>query len=860
MDYVIYTFGGGDLLWHVFNGIGRVFASNSEYFTPVGHLALTIGGIWAATRAIFRGNIGIFAMEWFFPSIFIFTLLFAPKSTVWLKDEVSMSAPVKVDNIPIGIAMFASLSSQTSYFVSKMLENHLLPAYEGLSSRKTGIMFGAKAVAKIRDVQIHDPVTLTNTKEFLRQCFMKPYIIGNILGKKAAAQQTNDIIGFIEQNIPNNFGIYYREPSNLAISFKSCRQATPLIKAAIHKELNEGLLTNFAAAIGVQSDQSHMLSQRLKVMTGDTLKYLQREQQDIHEWMKQAMLLNANRESYDDWREKFSLSRIYPNLVSMHAIRGLFQKSFSYLVAGEMAAHMMPILQSVFFALVVSMIFIVFPMGLLPGGYNILKTWILLIIWVSSWPVFFTIIHCLGMISLSSKSGAFGSDYGLNMLSQGSFAEMILYSYATFQMLASSIPMLSWSVIKACAHATANLASQFSPIQVASSLGSNIVDNNLSMDNYSIGNRTISQQNLAPSLHMAAIINDGSIKVTTTDDSRQIINKNVDLLLDNYRSSALLQSGYQNQFVRSQSNLDSLTKKESNLISTGNSMAIDIGRMLTHDEALSIGLTESEYQALQEVGSSSIATTDHTGTSHSKSSSIHVEAGAGMLIVKGGVSGKNDKSHEQGNSASHQQSYNEALSKIHSAVKEGRFSTTNSELQSLSKNLSTNLSEQQSVGQEIAKTKQEMEQLSYSMNYVSQNSITIDRNINELVLNEIIAQNPEIRSKEQAARWIINHSAEAEKIAFEVAQINNEVPKDLNNHINDSNFSTKEDLQNTFEKNVEQLQAEASNIHNNSNVVHVQNIEQTFADNEKVENLDQVSDSIKNKTKEIQKKFDNTSN
>ncbi|KJV71065.1 conjugative transfer TraG domain protein [Orientia tsutsugamushi str. TA763] len=46
MDYVIYTFGGGDLLWHVFNGIGRVFASNSEYFTPVGHLALTIGGIW----------------------------------------------------------------------------------------------------------------------------------------------------------------------------------------------------------------------------------------------------------------------------------------------------------------------------------------------------------------------------------------------------------------------------------------------------------------------------------------------------------------------------------------------------------------------------------------------------------------------------------------------------------------------------------------------------------------------------------------------------------------------------------------------------------------------------------------------
>ncbi|KJV73375.1 putative traG protein [Orientia tsutsugamushi str. TA716] len=706
-------------------------------------------------------------------------------------------------------------------------------------------------------MQIHDPVTLTNTKEFLRQCFMKPYIIGNILGKKAAAQQTNDIIGFIEQNIPNNFGIYYREPSNLGISFKTCRQATPLIKAAIHKELNEGLLTNFAAAIGVQSDQSHMLSQRLKVMTGDTLKYLQREQQDIHEWMKQAMLLNANRESYDDWREKFSLSRIYPNLVSMHAIRGLFQKSFSYLVAGEMAAHMMPILQSVFFAVVVSMIFIVFPMGLLPGGYNILKTWILLIIWVSSWPVFFTIIHCLGMISLSSKSGAFGSDYGLNMLSQGSFAEMILYSYATFQMLASSIPMLSWGVLKACAHATANLASQFSPIQVASSLGSNIVDNNLSMDNYSIGNRTISQQNLAPLLYMADnIIDDGSYRVITTADGRQIINKNVDSLLDNYRSSALLQSGYQNQFMRSQSNLDSLTKKESDLISTGNSMAMEIAEKLTHDEIRSIGITESEYQALQKVSSDSESFSQHTGSSHSKSSGTSASAGAGGWRFDSRVEGTHKYNNEQGNSVNQQQSHSEALSKIQSAVKEGRFSSTNSEVESLSKNLNANISEQQSVGQEIAKTKQEMEQLTHSMNYVFQNSATIDRNINELVLNEIIAQNPEIRSKEQAARWIINHSAEAEKIAFEVAKINNEVPKNLNDHINDGNFSTKKDLQSDFYKNVEQLEA----IYDKSNQTHSQNIEQAFVDNEKVENLDQISVNIKNKAQEIQKEFDNTSN
>ncbi|SPR12831.1 conjugal transfer protein TraG [Orientia tsutsugamushi] len=454
------------------------------------------------------------------------------------------------------------------------------------------------------------------------------------------------------------------------------------------------------------------------------------------------------------------------------------------------------------------------------------------------------------MISLSSKSGAFGSDYGLNMLSQGSFAEMILYSYATFQMLASSIPMLSWSVIKACAHATANLASQFSPIQVASSLGSNIVDNNLSMDNYSIGNRTISQQNLAPLLYMADnIIDYGSYKIITGNNGEQFVIQTVDSLVNNFRSSALLQTGYQNQFISSQSKLNSLTQREANLISTGNSMAMEIAEKLTHDEICSIGLTESEYQALQKVSSDSESFSQHTGSSHSKSTSTSASAGGSMLIVKGVVEGKNQSEQNKGISANQQQSYNEALSKIQSAVKEGRFSSTNSEVESLSKNLNANISEQQSVGQEIAKTKQEMEQLTHSMNYVFQNSATIDRNINEFVLNEIIAQNPEIRSKEQAARWIIKHSAEAEKIAFEVAKINNEVPKNLNDHINDGNFSTKKDLQSDFYKNVEQLEA----IYDKSNQMHSQNIEQAFVDNEKVENLDQISVNIKNKAQEIQK-------
>ncbi|KJV80127.1 putative conjugative transfer TraG domain protein, partial [Rickettsia hoogstraalii str. RCCE3] len=49
------------------------------------------------------------------------------------------------------------------------------------------------------------------------------------------------------------------------------------------------------------------------------------------------------------------------------------------------------------------------------------------------------------------------------------------------------------------------------------------------MDNYNIGNRTIAQQNLAPTLQIAGgIIDDGGMRVTSTDSGRQVLTQAVD--------------------------------------------------------------------------------------------------------------------------------------------------------------------------------------------------------------------------------------------------------------------------------------------------------------------------------------------
>jgi hypothetical protein len=75
--------------------------------------------------------------------------------------------------------------------------------------------------------------------------------------------------------------------------------------------------------------------------------------------MQQAMILNANRESYDDWREKVGHPRVSPDLIRMQATRGLFQQSMGSIIGGEMSEAMIPAAaQPTMLALVV-MLFVV---------------------------------------------------------------------------------------------------------------------------------------------------------------------------------------------------------------------------------------------------------------------------------------------------------------------------------------------------------------------------------------------------------------------------------------------------------------------------------------------------------------------
>jgi conjugal transfer mating pair stabilization protein TraG len=776
VDYVINTFGGQDLLVHIFNGLARIFKSDSEYFTPVGAFAMTIGGVWAAMLAIFNNNIGLFAKRWFFPSLLAFTFLFTPKATVWIKDDVAANAPIKVDHIPFAVVFFSSISSRISYALSALIEDQLLPS-ENIKSRHAGLMFGAKIVGKIKDVTIQDPVLLDNTKNFCKQCFTKPWVMGNILGKRKEALETNNIIEFVKNNIPNNFGIYYKDPNTSLVSFKTCMEATSLIEAGFNKEIQSlKPLQNFADALGFGAKDKTVMAARMNAITQDALEYMERNTINAHTWMKQAMMLNANRESIDDWRESFGHQRVYPHLVQMNATRGLFQQSLGYIIAGEMAAETLPLMQTILFSIIICAIFIVFPFAMLPGGMVFLLTWIKLLLWVNSWPVFFAILNCIGMYVLSLRSGSMGGDLGLSILSQGSYAEMVLNTYAIVQFFAMLVPFISWQILSKGGEGMVHLADRLSPIAGGLALGAAAVDQNISLDNISVGSRQIAQQNIGPSLNEGSRVSTGILTTTQSPYGDSIIQEHLTQgsssfnIMDSYNDS--LQQGKQESIGIQ----ESISNRLNETATKGKSILFEYSEYVAKGLASSTGWTTQDQINLASAREKALSVaenyTDRTSKGTATNTNISAKLGFGFMGNEVGLNTGTDARNSEELNKEFQSSLNNAerdsLNKYLSFAQEGRFSSNEDYAQRLGDNVRSNFDEQQQLAHDLLVSKTVTDQWTQAINQTQSIGTSMQENVTDLLHKKIMQETG--KDAVEAIKWMNSNPYATKKYLNDLAK------------------------------------------------------------------------------------------
>jgi conjugal transfer mating pair stabilization protein TraG len=869
MEYIIYTYGGGDLLISVFNAVAMIFETDNKYLTPVGTMALTLGGVYAGIKATFKADIAILGKNWMIPSMIAFFLLFSPKTTVWIKDEVALNAPVKIDNIPFGISFFTSVGTKISHGLSKLIEETMLPVNAGRSTTG-GILYGAKAVAKIRDIQIQDPILLRNTKEYLRQCYMLPYVIGNFGGKKIEAQKAVDLLAYLDTNPVKCLGIKPTNKDGSVGKFLTCTEAGKMLKGAIYDESRSpALMKQFAAVLGISTTNEALMNRHIKAMTGDVFKYLEQGTEDVNAWMQQAMILNANRESYDDWREKVGHPRVYPDLIRMQATRGLFQQSMGSIIGGEMSEAMIPAAaQPTMLALVVMLFVVILPFAMLPGGWVFINTGIKLMIWVCTWPVFYTIIHAIAMIQLKDSIGGWGLS-GLSAIGQAGFTELIMMKYATVQSLISATPLISFAIVFGSPYALSSIAGGLANTNTAMPIGGAMADGNLQMKQTSYENTTKGQHNVSPTLIMGSSVVDGANSVKMGQDGGNVIlTEQGTQLINNHTGTEGQTATVGDSYNSAQSDLASLTDRHSKISNLTEAQSIDFAKSLVNGTVQSDNISDADIASMKQVVGDGKTLTQGTDITKGQSTGTQSNVTAGASFWGSGVStgtnAANTEDIRKTLSEQDRQTFDNFMEKSKTIAKNQNFTTNNSQDQKLGESLGSNLNQQESIGKEIAKTTQDVETYGNQLSYLQHNSGAINRNLNDAFLNEVMARNPELASKAHAQRWATNHPEEARAIGQDVVRVNDPLKtpeyqayvsriKKNAPSVQNTEIPTEDSLKSKFEQNAQNIREQAvvkdatgeekpleqvvSNAVNNPNLKYNKPVEETLKNNLNPEQL-----------------------
>ncbi len=163
---------------------------------------------------------------------------------------------------------------------------------------------------------------------------------------------------------------------------------------------------------------------------------------------------------------------------------------------------------------------------------------------------------------------------------------------------------------------------------------------------------------------------------------------------------------------------------------------------------------------------------DSTGETNSTGTSSHLDLKVpGVISAATGIGGGTSTSASNNSDVRHdmtvkeQQDFQTALDKVKTAARSGSLTSTNSDDIRLNKSFASNLSKLDQIGHEESKARQDVDTFSRQLSYAQTHAGTIDRNANDLVMKDVMRRHPELRSKEQAVRWMNTHRAEADAIA-----------------------------------------------------------------------------------------------
>ncbi|MCZ0886039.1 conjugal transfer mating-pair stabilization protein TraG [Raoultella ornithinolytica] len=466
----IYTIAGGDWFRGNLNAISAFMSTgtwSSIEKMCIAFSVLIVAGSWVKKHNIMDLVGWVFALT-------LVSMLVVIRKPVQIIDYSNVSQVYQVDNVPIGLAIPASLTTR--------IGNALVQSYEmifalpdSVTYSKTGMLFGGNLVAKSTDFISQNPEITTLFSDYVQNCVM-----GDIfLNHKYSLEEL--------LNSEDPYTIIFSSPSPLRgvfdknNQFKTCQEASRDLKSALALDTQTGGKTwsyYVRQLFGGKPNPDLLFSQ----MIGDSYSFFYSSGQNAGQIIRQNVTMNALRSSIQSYAAR---SGDTASLVNIANTSSLEKQRLAQATMGHQALRSLPMMQTV----ILGIMFGLFPIMVMAAMFNmmtmqVLKGYVFALMWLQSWPLLYAILNS-AMAYYAKQNGV---PVVLSELSQLQLKNSDIATTAGY--ISMMIPPLSWAMIKSMGAGFSSAYSHFasSGLSSTSQASSSVVDGNYSFSNMQTDN------------------------------------------------------------------------------------------------------------------------------------------------------------------------------------------------------------------------------------------------------------------------------------------------------------------------------------------------------------------------------------
>lgn len=503
MAWEIYTFGGGQYLHTVFNGIAGLTAG-SNYLSIVAIMAM-VGLTWSMLESSFGPSFKP-NVTWLVSFFLFYNVMFYPKVEVLIHDDLDVGHRYeKIEHVPFALGVFASLTSQVGYEITKNMEMAFSrPDY--LPYHKYGFLFGSRLLDMTSSAKITDSDFAESINDFLQQCLMLD--LDQKLYSLNGLKEAEDLWGFLKEKASKakGFSIKYKGVRQIKTCADGIKELDEQWDAQVNK--TAGI---FGKVFGTKEDSKSILLNNMPASYDD----LKKVSKNAAEVMKQSMLIHEIDRAAAD---RASKGNVYATA------RANIQTKMAFETSKRQAQEWVPILRIVFEVIFYGIFPLVFLLFLLPIGPQVARGYFAAFVWLQAWGSLYAILNLVISGYIDDRMSVFDG-HGASIVTQAGMAAIHHNAAEIAGYISWFIPFLAAGIARG-AHAVTGLSTSMLaiPQSAASTAASEAASGNISLGNFNMDNASYGNSS-ANKINNSAYFDSGRVQAVNSAGGMTTVNE-----------------------------------------------------------------------------------------------------------------------------------------------------------------------------------------------------------------------------------------------------------------------------------------------------------------------------------------------